>query len=492
VNQVPLDNTLSTALEEMSMANWVQAQKLLAARLEKAGDLGNQRLNLFLLSISAASGGYPEVANRLWAQAQSAPLDFDPVRYLDLQLSPGDPRQSMLIDLEKAWWDFNNWSGSGNGLSLQLERAENAVDWGFVVEATLAGRDADLEARYGRDFDNNAPHSFYLWNLMALAYLQAGDVRTYGEMVQNSPLPPAPNAVPVELCEALQRHHLLAALTVFQKGEWVNNAALFASEETPQATYQTEEVLEEGEWSQQMQEAFTLLGEGLFLRAAREFQEINYRTHDPQRLLLTRNALALTFFKQGDYTQCESVFLEFSDLLNRNPLAPDSPLALDYRAWLQQVECLPEDGGAFFSPFAGNRSQWNPAEPQDLDFWPEFEACVSLLGCGDYATALHKIQRVETGLGPALDSFQSYLTSVLFLSAFVMAGDHNEVQALTSQAIAQEAVADFSSDNLEDIADMLRWAGFEALHHRLLGGPQARSQPLNPWTDLVVAETSGF
>lgn len=474
------------------MANWVQAQKLLAARLEKAGDLGSQRLNLFLLSISAASGGYPEVANRLWAQAQSAPLDSDPVRYLDLQFSPGDPRQSMLIDLEKAWWDFNDWNRSGNGRSLQLERAENAVDWGFVVEATLTGRDADLEARYGRNFDNDAPHSFYLWNLMALTYLQAGDVRTYGEMVQNSPPPPTPDSTPAELCETLQRFRLFATLATFQRGEWVNNAALFATEETPQATYQVEGVLDEEEWSRQMQQAFTLLGEGLFLRAAREFQEINYRTHDPQRLLLTRNALALTFFKQGDYTQCESVFLEFSDLLNRNPLALDSPLAQDYRAWLQQVDCLPEDGGAFFSPFAGSLSQWNPAAPQDLDFWSEFEACVSLLGCGDYTAAVHKLQRVETSLGPTLDSFQSYLISVLFLSAFVMAGDHNEVQALTSQAIAQEAVADFSADNLEDIADMLRWAGFEALQHRLRGGPQARSEALNPWTDLVVAETSGF
>ena len=91
---------LSAALGEMSMANWSGAQKVLASRLEQVGQLGNQRLNLFLLSISAASGGYNDVANQLWSQAQQTPLEPDTLRYFDLQFAPNDPRQSMLIDLE--------------------------------------------------------------------------------------------------------------------------------------------------------------------------------------------------------------------------------------------------------------------------------------------------------------------------------------------------------------------------------------------------------
>ena len=482
MNQVTLDSMLSAALGEMSMANWSGAQKVLASRLEQVEQVGNQRLNLFLLSISAASGGYNDVANQLWSQAQQAPLEPDTFRYFDLQFAPNDPRQSMLIDLERAWWDFNNWNQPTAPTSLKMETSDDVVDWEFVIQATLEGDDGSLEERYGRYFDDHSPDGFFLWNLLALAYLQAGNVRTYEEMVQNAPLPSS--AVPPELQQALASRGLSTALQAFQSGQWLNNAALFAGEETEEAGYVPDKLLTEAEWTSQMADAFASIELGQYLQAAREFQEINFRTQEPKRLLLSRNALSLAFFKQGDYTQCENVYEEFRNLLSQSPISPDSELALNYKRWLEAVDAVPEDGQPFFSPFGGNRSNWNTPSSEELDFWQEFESCVSLLGEKNHVAAVGKLQKIEVNLGPHLDPFQAYLTSVMFLAAFVMAGDHSEVQEMTPQVTALEAQAVFPADRIEEVSDMLRWAGFESLSRRLAGGAAARTTPLNPWEDL--------
>lgn len=485
VNQITLDSMLSSALGEMSMANWPAAQKVLASRLEQAGQLGNQRLNLFLLSISAASGGYNEVASQLWSQAQQAPLDADTLRYFDLQFAPNDPRQSMLIDLERAWWDFNNWNQPSTPSSLKMETSDEVVDWEFVIQATLDGDDGALEERYGRYFDDHSPSGFFLWNLLALAYLQAGNVRTYEEMVQNSP--PPSSAVPPELQQALTSRRLTSALQAFQSGQWLNTAALSAGNEIEETGYVPDQVLTETEWATRMADAFASIELGQYLQAAREFQEINFRTQEPKRLLLSRNALSLAFFKQGDYTQCENVYEEFRNLLSQSPISPDSELARQYKRWLEAVDAVPEDGQPFFSPFGGNRSNWNTPSTEELDFWQEFDSCVSLLGEKNHVLAVGKLQRIEVNLGPHLDPLQAYLTSVMFLAAFVMAGDHSEVQEMTPQVTALEAQAVFPAERTEEVSDMLRWAGFESLSRRLAGGPSARTTPLNPWEDLVLS-----
>lgn len=485
MNQIALDNLLSQALTEMSMSNWSDSQKILASRLERVQQFGNQRLNLFLLSISAASGGYHEVANKLWADAQQAPLDSDTVRYFDLQLPSNDPRQSVLIDLERAWWDFNGWNQTHTP-SLAMETAQ-AVDWEQVVQATLDGDDAGLEETYGRDLSNNTPDSNLLWNFVALAYLQAGNVRTYDEMVQSAP--PIPGEIPAALVEAMTKRNLHSGLAVLQKRQWLTNTALFAAEAAVEPDFAQVEPLSEEEWNAQMRDAFAEIQLGRPLQAARAFQEINFRTPPSQRLLLSRNALAMAFFIQGDYTQCESVFEEFRNMMAQFPLDPNSELARLYHSWLVSVEAAPEDGQPFFSPFSGNRSTWNQESDYQLDFWQEFEAVVGLLGQGDHATALTKLQRIELNLDPTLDTFQKYLTALMFLASFVMAGDHSEVQEIAPQVAGLEAQAVFSADKLDDVADSLRWAGFESLYSRLTGGAEARLVPLNPWEDLAVTSS---
>jgi tetratricopeptide (TPR) repeat protein len=306
-------------------------------------------------------------------------------------------------------------------------------------------------------------------------------------MVQNAP--PPSNGVPPELQQALTARRLSAALEAFQSGQWLDNAALFADEDTEAATYVPDKLLTEEEWAHQMADAFASIELGQYLQAAREFQEINFRTQEPKRLLLSRNALSLAFFKQGDYTQCEKVYEEFRNLLTQSPISPDSELARDYRRWLEAVDALPEDAQPFFSPFGGNRSTWNASSIEQIDFWQEFESCVSFLGERDHVSAVGKLQRIEVNLGPQLDPLQAYLTSVLFLASFVMAGDHSEVQEMTPQVSALEAQAVFPPERIEEVSDMLRWAGFESLSRRLAGGAAARTSPLNPWEDLIPSES---
>lgn len=494
MNQTQFDELLERALSEMSVSDWANSQKLLAKRLELADEIGQKRLNLFLLSVAAASGGYHDVGNHLWAQAQTATLDSSTVRYFDLGMAPNDPRQSMLLDLERAWWDFNGWNNGSSGvksLSLEME-TEDEIRWDYVVEATLAGDDSGLEGSYGRGFNETTPHGFFLWNFMALAYLQAGNVRSYDEMVSNAPPPPSANSVPPDLESVLLARNLDSALGVLQSGRWLTNAALFATEDTAAPTHNVGPALTVDEWEQSMSDGFAMLDLGRFLDAGRAFQEINFRSPDPERTLLSRNALALSFFKLGDYTQCEKVYEEFRYLLEETPVEPSSKLAGTYRCWLDSVQALPQDGGSFFSPFGGNRSDWNTAQAEEVDFWHEFNECVNDLGEGNHPRAVGRLQRLEMHASAEMDSFQRYLTAMLFLASFVMAGDHSEVQAAAEQVVMLEAQTDFRHDKLEEVADSLRWAGLERLYARLVGGTQARSVALNPWDDLAVEKNNDF
>lgn len=483
MNQCVLDNDLIDALFEMSVSNWARSQKILAHRLQRVPECANNRLNLFLLSVAAASGGYEEVANQLWSQAQQAEINEHTQRYFDLQLAPNDPRQSVLLDLERAWWDFNGWNQAVT--SLKMESALS-IDWDFVVEAALEGGCARIEERYARCFDDDPLEGALLWNLLALAYLEAGDLRTYDEMAQNSLPLVSSCTLPPQLRDALQQRDLLQAAEQWQEGRWVSNLALAPDLQDSQPSLES---LTAEQWHSQMTNGFALLDLGRFLEAAREFQMINSQTGDRQMLVLGLNALSLTFFKLGDYTQCERVYQEFQTMLGAFPVEANSELAHDYLVWLQSVEAEPPAGQAFFSPF-GTKSTWNESDSLDsapLDFWQQFELILNHLADSDHVKARVALQKLEVNQGSTMDSFQRYLLALLFMAGSVMAGDYGEVQDLAEEIRRLEGEADFANEHMESVADSLRWAGFDKLHQRISGGSQARALPLNPWEDLMLA-----
>lgn len=482
MNGPELDTQLATALCHMAESNWPASHTVLAERLGQAGALGNLRLNLFLLSVAAASDGHQQSANDLWTRAQNAPLDSNTTRYLDLQLGPQDPRHSVLIDLERAWWDFNNWNQTTTPV-LAMEM-DDGVDWDFVLKSTLAGEYYELESRYSQNLQQQDEESPYLWNLFALAYLQAGDVRTHNEMYGNKP--PLPNRVPEELKRTLNAQNLGAAIQSFEAGQWLTQDGLMGSGATLSFERET---LDLAAWREQMQNGFALIDLGQFEAATRVFETLIGATEDRRLSVLALNALALGFFKLGDYTQTESILAEFHNLAADFPVAPDSDLGRLFAGWLTSVDAAPESG-LFFRPFK-SRPAWTQDHSEEalLDFEELLTSCVNHLGDGETGQVSRQLQHLETSQ-TQLEPNQQYLVSLLYLLTAVSQADHMAVQDFETELESKRLQTSFTEDRLMELSDTFKWAGFEHLGKRLQQSEQGCPPRLDPWTDLARSETA--
>lgn len=475
----------------MSEANWPEAQKVLANRLQHASDLPNLRLNLFLLAVSAASSGHQDTANHLWAQAQQAPLDETVSRYLDLdlELTYNDPRQQMLLDLEKAWWSFNGWNKPQPLALVTEEEPTDSIDWVEVLECTLQGRSGELETKYRRAFEEVNAETSILWNFLALAYLQSGNVRNYEEMVSNSPPTPSPDSVPVDLALALENDGLHAALETLDKGHWLTNEVLFQGQSAETAIMETTDAVDEAEWLEQMENGFALVDLNQLLDACRVFQLMASRAEERDRQLLSLNALSLAFFKLGDYTQAETVYSEFQNILSQFPVDPGSELALRYQGWLESVSAS-QEGSIFFSPF-GTKSDWTGGETlhSEVDFWTALGEVLNLLSGSDFNGAKRALQSIEGGLSE--DQFnEKYLVCLGFLTSAVMAGDHFAVQEFEVEVDNLRHHVHLQGEELDIAVDTFRWAGFEIVAERLKGQGNGKPSSISPWQDLVKEETA--
>lgn len=481
------DNDMISGLSAMAEANWPEAQSVLATRLQNVDLLGNRRLNLFLLSVAAASGGHHEAGNQLWTQAQQAPITEDTSRYLDLQLTYNDPRQQMLLDLEKAWWNFNGWNKS-----LDLVTADEPsiqIDWNEVVHSTLQGHCRELETKYGRLFEETNSETTILWNFLALSYLQSGNVRTYEDMVSNSPPNVQPESVPNDLALILENEGLHSALDSLEKGHWLTNEVLFQGESAETAIIEAAYEVEEQEWIEQMQNGFCFIDLNQLLEASRVFQLMASRTDALAHRLLSLNALAFSFFKLGDYSQAETVYFEFKNLLDANPIDPGSDLAQKYRSWLASVDAAPEDGSTFFSPF-GTKSDWNDTDvlQDEVDFWNTFGEALNLVGSSDFHAVKRHLQTLEGSLQQDQTN-ERYLVSLGFLITAVTEGDHFGVQEFEVEVENLRHHATFSGDELDSAKDSFRWAGFEILADKIQGD-SGKPSSINPWQDVVRVETA--
>lgn len=476
-----LDQLLSDGLSAMAMGHWVEAQQILSERLGRTDQVGSRRLNLFLISIAAATGGREAEANEFWMQAQQTELDDTAIRYLDLQLSVGDPRQTMLIDLEKAWWDFNGWNANPNAPQAQAQ--ETTIDWEFALECTLNGDCSELEGRYGNLFAESVRHHEILWNLLAVAYLQAGNVRTYEEMIGNAPPLPPPGSVPPELAQALSTRGLGEALKLLNEGHWINTVSLFDSADGSELQAPQESVSQE-QWEQRMAEGFALLDLNKGIEATRHFQFLATNTEERKLTVIALNALALAFFQMGDYSQAESVYHEFRAVLDRNPVDPNSELMQKYGRWMESIGATPQGGQPFFSPF-GTKSSWNEgALKDDVDFWDEMNRCLTALGEGDRMEAKRELQRLERAYSQP-DAWQAYLMALAYLIGAVAEGDHFEVQEFEVELRELAPRAVFPPEELQNAGDALKWAGFPTAAARLSAGENGTPGPVDPWKDLI-------
>lgn len=479
---IEFDQSLSEGLELITEARWDEAREVLQARLDQAGAGGHKRLNLFLLSIACASGGHGDEANSLWAQAQQAPLGDLTPRYLDIQLAPNDLRQSVLLDLERAWWNFNGWNAPRQESIAEYE--ELSVDWEQVVDCMQRGDSATLENLYGQSFSTPNDDSPYLWNLLALTYLEAGNVRTYDEMAGSSPPLASAGGIPDALKEALESRGLKRALEAFTRGEWLSYTSL--STENLGPTEQAQE-FEQSQWEHAMEEGFALIDLNQLHEANRQFQTAASSSPDMVLRMLSLNALCLGFFKLGDYTQAETLHKEFENLRQAGAHHPNSPELERFRRWLQGVGVTPQTEETFFDPFTlMAESHQDSGEQEQIDFWQSLSQLLAQIADGQHAAAKRALQSLEQLTSAAGDETRRYLVVLAYLCSAVLAGDHFEVQEFEQELNSLQNSVTFKPEELAEAKDTFAWSGFDTLS--LLFDRFAGGKPilLNAWQDISL------
>lgn len=216
-----LDPLFETALSAMLRQDWSQAREVLAQRLDETSSLGRRRLNLYLLSVVASAAGHQETGDKLAQLARSTPLELSEPRYL------GTSDDELHRQLELGWWAFNGWNVELSAVSSTIEETEGELPWGDILDAVVEGRAGELERRWSSVLEGDRPERAALWNLVALAYLEKGDLRTYEEMREQCPSPTVAAAPLVALLESAGLQ--LAARAVSQ-GDWVTSEMLQVDE----------------------------------------------------------------------------------------------------------------------------------------------------------------------------------------------------------------------------------------------------------------------
>lgn len=194
------------------MLDWNAAREILARRLDNVDTLGRRRLNLYLLSAVATSAGHRDTGEQLAQMARAVPIELNEPRYL------GQPDDDTLHQIELGWWSFNGW----NGASTTPVEAENEsveeLPWADILDGALEGRAGELERRWSSVLESERPERAMLWNLIALAYLEKGDPRTYDEMRSQAPEPTTP---PPPLIALLKKARLLCAVDALEERRWL-------------------------------------------------------------------------------------------------------------------------------------------------------------------------------------------------------------------------------------------------------------------------------
>ena len=268
-------------------------------------------------------------------------------------------------------------------------------------------------------------------------------------------------------------------------GRWLTNDTLYQAESL---NLDTNDSLSQSEWIAEMENGFALLDLSQPTQASRSFQSTVVRSGDRSFQILSLNALSLSFFKLGDYSQAENVYHEFKTMQEQTPVDPSSEIARRYRLWLESVEAAPADGLPFFSPFGGT-SDWSGPEQQEpeLDFWQALTNCLSFLSTEQYIAAKRELQTLELRVSPT-ETSQRYLIALAFLCVAVLSGDHFEVQEFEMELNSLSSQTQFQGDELQQAMDAFRWAGFESLAQRFQEGIDGRPGAIDSWKDITLVK----
>lgn len=207
-----LDPHFEAALRAITMLDWNGAREILAQRLDNVDTLGRRRLNLYLLSAVATSTGHRDTGEQLAQMARAVPIELNEPRYL------GQPDDDTLHQIELGWWTFNGWNGASTTPVPSEIKSPEELPWADILDSALEGRAGELERRWSSMLESERPERAMLWNLIALAYLEKGDPRTYDEMRSQAPEPTTP---PAPLIALLKKARLVAAVDALEEGRWL-------------------------------------------------------------------------------------------------------------------------------------------------------------------------------------------------------------------------------------------------------------------------------
>lgn len=467
-----LDPLLESGIASICDGDWKNARELLGQRLEDCSDFGYRRLNLFLLSIVAARSGHAEASAELMETARTVPAEMAEPRYFGTSCDP--VRQ----DLEQQWWSFNNWTPE-RAVSLEETEPAQELDWAAVLDGALEGRAGELERRWSRFLEAEHPHKQVLWNLLALGYLESGDLRTYEEMREQADTVSTPVPLPTALVALLQQAELGETITALESGRWITSEALMS----PSGDSQPAKPELDLSWEEEMENAFSLLSVGLAVEAARKFGFLSASSSDPHRRAYSLNALSLALFRSGEYSQAQEALAESRLALISTNDKEFTPLFQD---WLTSVGSSPQPGELLCDPFEqtalhGSALLGSDDSSHDI-FWVEFDGVLQAMKLGDLGSCQQHL-RLLLSQPCAKQPTEAFLLALLLAGTALLQGDHLDAQESIDDASQLLQGENFEANLLSRAQEIFESANAHTLAQKMRPD---RLSTLDPWHDFTA------
>lgn len=474
-----LDSLLESGIASICDGDWSAAQTSLGQRLEETVRLGRRRLNLFLLSLVAGRVGLSDVAEQLSEDARRTPLEMGEPRYL------GTSEDPVRRELEREWWSFNGWRTESEPEPVPQSSGDDELHWASVLDGALEGRAGEMERRWSRFLDGDRPERPLLWNLLALGYLESGDLRTYEEMRdQATTASTEERDVPQELAELLTRAGLHAALADLRQGRWLTSESLHDTL-TPQTSSPEPGGVSPGPgWEAGMEESFSLLSVGRAVEAARKLGGLSLQGL-PLHRAYALNALGLALFSAGDYADAQEALADCRREAAQTRPEDEPELAARYAEWLLSAGARPVQGDVFCDPFAEPLTSWDeaqtsPEEERADGFWPIFEQVLEGMRLGDHSASQLALRRL-LGESSSKERTKAFLISLLSAGIALLEGDHMEAQESIEDASRLLSQGGLQAAPLVEAQGRLAAAGALTLAGKM---ELEALSTLDPWRDF--------
>jgi hypothetical protein len=470
-----LDPMLENGIASICDSDWNAAQDLLSQRLEQSAALGCRRLNLFLLSVVALRVGLEGVATQLTQAARDTPVEMGEPRYF------GTSKDPVRQKLEQDWWSFNGWSPESGPSRQEDHLASEELSWASVLDGALEGRAGELERRCSRFLDGDHPQRAILWNLLALGYLESGDLRTYEEMRDQAPVVTTPAEVPEVLVQLLTHAGMNQALADLKNGRWLTSDSL--THVTSNHEGAAGENAASEAWETEMEASFSLLSVGRAVEAARKLGPLSMQGQSSLHRAYALNALGLALFASGEYSGAEEALADSRKEAAKAPQESDPDLAVRFAEWLHSCGAHPTPGSVFCDPFSevASSAAHPETEGQTSDsFWSGFEQVLEGMGEGDLGSAKRTLRRLASEPG-SQEPTQAFLIALLFAGTALLEGDHMETQESIDDASRLLEAGGLDAGALVEAQGRLAAAGAMTLAGKM---DLAILPTLDPWRDF--------